>query len=74
MAVVEASMGHSACVNAGWLAPENGRNSIKMYDKQGSVLRVKTTVNDPRDMKVFRAKEIDPDGPMSWLSLRKGVA
>lgn len=50
------------------------RNSIKMYDKQGSVLRVETTVNDPRDMKVFRTKENDPDGPMSWLRLRKGVA
>ena len=23
-------------------------NSIKMYDKQGSVLRVETTINDPR--------------------------
>jgi len=50
------------------------RNSIRMYDKQGSVLRVETTVNDPRDMKVFRTKESAPDGPMSWLRLRKGVA
>ena len=50
------------------------RNSIKMYDKQGSVLRVETTVNDPRDMKVFRTKENDPDGPKSWQRLRKGVS
>ncbi len=49
-------------------------NSIKMYDKQGSVLRVETTVNDPRDMKVYRPKEGDPDGPKSWRYLRKGVA
>ena len=50
------------------------RNSIKMYDKQGSVLRVETTVNDPRDMKVFRTKENDPNGPLSWQRLRKGVS
>ena len=50
------------------------RNSIKMYDKQGSVLRVETTVNDPRDMKVFRTKESDPNGPLSWQRLRKGVS
>jgi len=50
------------------------RNSLKMYDKQGSVLRVETTVNDPRDMKVFRTKENDPEGPLSWQRLRKGVA
>lgn len=50
------------------------RNSIKMYNKQGSVLRVETTINDPRDMKVFRTKENDPNGPMLWQRLRKGVA
>lgn len=50
------------------------RNSLKMYDKQGSVLRVETTINDPRDMKSFRTKENDPDGSMSWQRLRKGVA
>lgn len=50
------------------------RNSIKMYDKQETVLRVETTINDPRDMKVLRAKEGDPEGPLSWQRLRKGVA
>jgi hypothetical protein len=50
------------------------RNSLKMYDKQGSVLRVETTINNTRQMKVFRAAENDPDGPQSWLQLRKGVA
>jgi hypothetical protein len=48
-------------------------NSIKMYDKQGSVLRVETTINKPRDMKVYRASESDPTGPKSWRILRKGV-
>ena len=48
-------------------------NSIKMYDKQGSVLRVETTINDARDMKVFRTSGSDPSGPKSWRPLRKGV-
>lgn len=50
------------------------RNSVKMYDKQESVLRVETTINNTRQMKVFRASENDPDGPESWQKLRKGVA
>ena len=50
------------------------RNSVKMYDKQGSVLRVETTVNNARQMKSYRASETDPDGPKSWRGLRKGVA
>ena len=49
-------------------------NSIKMYDKQGSVLRIETTINDPSDFKVYRRKESDKDGPLSWLPLRKGIA
>ena len=52
----------------------SGRNSIKMYDKQQSVLRVETTINDARDLKVFRSKEGDPNGKKSWRTLRKGVA
>src|SRR6202162_5553396 len=50
------------------------RNWIKMYDKQGTVLRVETVINDPRDMKVYRAKEGDEGGAKSWQRLRKGVA
>ena len=50
------------------------RNSLKMYDKQQSVLRIETTINDPRDMKVYRPKEGAADGPKSWQRLRKGVA
>src|SRR6058998_799025 len=49
-------------------------NSIKMYDKQGSVLRVETTINDTRDMKVFRRAEGCRQGPRTWQKLRKGVA
>jgi hypothetical protein len=49
-------------------------NSIKMYDKQGSVLRVETTINQTRAMKVYRASEDNPEGPKSWQKMRKGVA
>jgi hypothetical protein len=50
------------------------RNSVKMYDKQQSILRVETTINHTRAMKVYRASEDDPTGPKSWQKLRKGVA
>ena len=50
-------------------------NSIKMYDKQGSVLRVETTINDPSDFKVYRrAGADDPASELRWRRLRKGVA
>ena len=39
-----------------------GENSIKMYDKQGSVLRVETTINDAADFKSFRTPEGKPEG------------
>lgn len=52
-----------------------GGNSIKMYDKAaGRVLRVETTINDPSDFKVYRAKENDPHGDKDWRTLRSGVA
>jgi hypothetical protein len=49
-------------------------NAIKMYDKQGSVLRVETTINDARDLKSYRPAEGNPGGPRSYRPLRKGVA
>ena len=54
-------------------------NSIKMYDKHGSVLRVETTINQPRDFRVFRAAQAGPhgravqEGKKSWRILRRGV-
>lgn len=50
------------------------RNSVKMYDKQGSVLRVETTINDPEDIKVFRRPEGQKQQKRRWRRLRKGVA
>ena len=49
-------------------------NALKMYDKQGSVLRVETTINDARDLKCYRAAEGNPRGPRTYRKLRKGVA
>ena len=48
-------------------------NSIKMYDKQGSVLRIETTITQSRDFKVFRGTEAKPEDKR-WRKLRKGVA
>jgi hypothetical protein len=49
-------------------------NSIKMYDKAGSVLRVETTIANPLEFKVFRPLNDQPDGKLAWRPLRKGVA
>ena len=49
-----------------------GGNSIKMYDKQGSVLRVETTINEASGFKSFRAPEGRPEAGRAWL--RKGIA
>src|SRR5262249_17816135 len=46
----------------------------KAYDKQGSVLRVETTLNEVKGFKSYRAKAADPDGPRAWQPMRKGVA
>jgi hypothetical protein len=50
------------------------QNSLKMYDKQETVLRVETTINDPRDLKVLRPKASDPKKRKTWQRMRKGVA
>ena len=52
-------------------------NSIKAYDKGGivrNVLRVETTMNDPRDFKVLRKKHGQSKGKPQWRPLRRGVA
>ena len=49
-------------------------NSVKMYDKHGSVLRVETTINDPKDFKVFRPLEGNPAGEKAWRPLARGIA
>jgi len=49
-------------------------NSIKMYDKQGSVLRIETTINNPRRFKVRRRTQTNGKSIMRWLPMRKGIA
>jgi len=49
-------------------------NSIKVYDKQGSILRVETTIVHPEEFKVYRPKEGEMDGAKDWRPLRRGVA
>lgn len=49
-------------------------NSIKMYNKQGSVLRIETTINNPRRFRVHRQGWRQGKAVMKWLPLRKGIA
>jgi hypothetical protein len=49
-------------------------NSLKMYDKESSILRVETTIVRPKDFRVYRAKAGEPKGPKSWRILRKGLS
>ncbi len=51
-----------------------GENSIKMYDKQGSVLRIETTINNPRDFKSCRETTRNGQPGLYWLPMRKGLA
>jgi hypothetical protein len=51
-----------------------GANSLKLYDKFGINLRVEATFHDASALKVFRPKEGEPDGPLAWRPLRKGIA
>lgn len=48
-------------------------NSQKLYDK-GSVLRSETTINEPKDFRVWRGPENDPAGRKQWRILRRSVA
>ena len=50
------------------------RNWIKMYDKQGSILRVETVINCPKDFQSYRPKEGGPKEEKKWRIMRRGVA
>jgi hypothetical protein len=48
-------------------------NSVKVYNEQ-NVLRIETTINNPKQFRVFRHKQgQNPEDPKSRLPLRKGV-
>ena len=48
-------------------------NSIKMYDKASSVLRIETTINNTRRYKVRRRVTRHGQKQMTWVKMRKGV-
>jgi hypothetical protein len=49
-------------------------NSIKMYDKQGCVLRIETTINNPRRFKLRGKVSVKGKRKWGWRKMRKGVA
>jgi len=49
-------------------------DSVKMYNKEGVVLRVETTINNARNFKAFRSANDDPSKPCTWQKMRKGVS
>lgn len=50
------------------------KNSVKLYNKAGNVLRTETTINNTRDFKVYRHPNDDTSKPASWQKMRKGVS
>jgi hypothetical protein len=51
-----------------------GQNSVKFYDKQASVARVETTIQNPKPFKVMRPKEGGTSDDIQLRPMRKGVA
>lgn len=49
-------------------------NGIKMYNKHGSVLRIETTINDPKEFKVRRRVSRGGRRTTEWVPMAKGVA
>ena len=50
-----------------------GRNAIKMYD-HANVLRIETTINQPRDFKIFKHQQTNAGLVGKWVPMQKGVA
>lgn len=48
-------------------------NSIKMYDKQGAVLRIETTINNPKRLRVYRPVRHKGRRVKRWAPMRRGV-
>lgn len=58
-------------------------NSLKMYDKAGAILRIETTIGNPKDFCVLRPRREDERGErldaaagaqLVWRNMRKSVA
>jgi len=51
------------------------RNALKMYDKDGRVLRIETVINDPKEFFVHRCRnKQDGTQEVGWFPMSKGVA
>jgi hypothetical protein len=46
-------------------------NSVKLYNKEGSVLRIETTIVHAEQFRVYRP---DAKGQLKWQGLRRGIA
>ena len=58
----------------GWRVKHRlARNSIKVYDKV-SVLRIETTINNPREFRVLRVVTTPQGRQRRWCEMNKGVA
>jgi hypothetical protein len=51
-----------------------GNNSVKMYDKAATVLRIETTVNDAGMFECYRRAQGDESSEPRWRKMRKAVA
>jgi hypothetical protein len=49
------------------------RNSLKMYDKW-NILRIETTINNPREFKVLRVVQTPEGRQRRWKPMNKGVS
>jgi hypothetical protein len=51
------------------------RNVLKMYDKDGTVLRIETVINDPKEFFVHRCRDKqNGTQEVGWFPMAKGVA
>ncbi len=51
------------------------RNALKMYDKDGSLLRIEPVINDPREFVIHRRRDKqDGTQEVGWYPMAKGVA
>ncbi len=58
----------------GWrIKHRMARNWVKVYDK-ASVLRVETTINNPREFRILRVQDTPEGRQRRWCPMRKGVA
>jgi hypothetical protein len=49
-------------------------NSVKLYNKSGSILRIETTINHTREFRVFRRPNDDRQRQACWQKMRKGIS